>query len=603
MNPEEEKAKGIDRSSNDPLQRGRPSDNTADEPLFKWTHFYEAFADKLLTFRGRRKELVAGVHDITSNLQGFGYLLDRSSDGSQWPLKDICPFTTIGLFNRVRDENKRKAIARDLATLLGVSEPVPTSFEGIPILSALKSRFFEYEDKRRPDDIDALWEIFDRAIAFAASGGHQEREAFTAAFDDAASRYLVGWNLTMGLYWIRPWHFPTLDSWSRDYIGKVLNIQIGKGGPKKRCSAADYLQLRDTLKDRFQEKTYPVHSFPELSHAAWIIKEKSKRSKRRSRDIIEPDAPDKEAIALPEEVPTAPPIKSFSIEDILADGCFIDGDKLANIIERLKTKKNLILQGPPGTGKTWLAKRLAFALVGQRDDGKVRAVQFHPNLSYEDFVRGWRPAGDGKLTLVDGPFREMIEAARKDPDSGYVIVIEEINRGNPAQIFGEMLTLLEADKRTPTDALELTYKRTEDERVFIPANLYVIGTMNLADRSIALVDLALRRRFAFVDLEPVFGEPWHEYVRTVCGVEREILLEIEKRLNALNGSISADPGLGPQFRVGHSYVTPPFGKPIDDGWEWFRQVIHSEIGPLLDEYWFDYPDKSREMKELLLKGL
>ncbi|MFZ2812572.1 MAG: AAA family ATPase, partial [Thermovirgaceae bacterium] len=273
------------------------------------------------------------------------------------------------------------------------------------------------------------------------------------------------------------------------------------------------------------------------------------------------------------------------------------------IIERLEAKKNLILQGPPGTGKTWLAKRLAFALVGQRDDGKVRAVQFHPNLSYEDFVRGWRPAGDGRLTLVDGPFLGMIEAARKDPDSGYVIVIEEINRGNPAQIFGEMLTLLEADKRTPKDALELTYKRTEDERVFIPANLYVIGTMNLADRSIALVDLALRRRFAFIDLEPVFGEPWHEYVRTVCGVEREILLEIEKRLNALNGSISADPGLGPQFRVGHSYVTPPFGKPIDDGWEWFRQVVNSEIGPLLDEYWFDNPEKSREMKELLLKEL
>lgn len=600
MNPEEEKAKGIERSSNDPLQRGRSSDSTADEPLFKWTRFYEAFADKLLTYRDRRKELVAGIYGIAPKLKGFSHLQDKTSDGSFKPLSDICPFTTIGLFNRGLTEDNHKAIARELATLLGVSEPVPTTFEGIPFLNKKMSKFFGYEYQRQPDDIDVLWEVFARGIAFAGSEDPAARTAFATAFDDATSRFLVKWNLTMGLYWIRPWDYLTLDSCSQDYMKEKLNIRITQKSPKGCCTASDYLQLRDTLKDRFQEEAYPVHSFPELSHAAWNFKGKRKPA---TRDVIERDAPDKEAMVLPEEASAAPPIKSFSIEDILADGCFIDGDKLTKIIERLETKKNLILQGPPGTGKTWLAKRLAFALVGQRDDGKVRAVQFHPNLSYEDFVRGWRPAGDGRLTLVDGPFLEMIEAARKDPDSGYVIVIEEINRGNPAQIFGEMLTLLEADKRTPTDALELTYKRTEDERVFIPDNLYVIGTMNLADRSIALVDLALRRRFAFVDLEPVFGEPWHEYVRTVCGVEREILLEIEKRLNALNGSISADPGLGPQFRVGHSYVTPPFGKPIDDGWEWFRQVVNSEIGPLLDEYWFDNPEKSREMKELLLKEL
>jgi len=210
--------------------------------------------------------------------------------------------------------------------------------------------------------------------------------------------------------------------------------------------------------------------------------------------------------------------------------------------------------------------------------------------------------GDGKLTLVDGPFVEMMKAAAKDPTSRHVVVIEEINRGNPAQIFGEMLTLLEVDKRTPNEALELSYKRSDGERVFIPDNLYVIGTMNIADRSLALVDLALRRRFAFIDLEPTLGKPWHDWVQSQCGIDSEILVEIEKRLLALNSEISADTGLGPQFRVGHSYVTPPFGIPISDAREWFRQVVDTEIGPLLDEYWFDALEKSQKARERLLEG-
>ena len=148
----------------------------------------------------------------------------------------------------------------------------------------------------------------------------------------------------------------------------------------------------------------------------------------------------------------------FTVEDIVDDGCFVDQQRISSILNRLRSKKNLILQGPPGTGKTWLAKRLAWALVGRKDASRVRAVQFHPNLSYEDFVRGWRPSSDGTLDLVDGPFLEMLEAATRDAEGTYVLVIEEVNRGNPAQILGEMLTLLEADKRNPDSALELTYK-------------------------------------------------------------------------------------------------------------------------------------------------
>ena len=214
------------------------------------------------------------------------------------------------------------------------------------------------------------------------------------------------------------------------------------------------------------------------------------------------------ASSIDDEVPV---IESYSTENILDDGCFLEREELERLIDRLRIKKNLILQGPPGTGKTWLAKRLAYALMGQRDPQRLRAVQFHPNLSYEDFVRGWRPSGDGKLSLIDGAFLEVVEDAR-NTSLPYVVVIEEINRGNPAQIFGEMLTLLEADKRYPSEALELSYRRSQNERVYIPSNLYVIGTMNVADRSLALVDLALRRRFAFVDLEPKINHSWQNWL-------------------------------------------------------------------------------------------
>lgn len=595
----EEKAQDINRFRNAPYWRERFGDSAVDKRRFNWTRFYEAVAEKLLTFRNRRDELIAGIHVIASKVDGLSNLQDQFADGTSGPLKDICPFTAMGIFNRGITDANRKAIASELANLLGVSEPVPDSFEGIPILNNQKSWFFGFDNKRQPDDIETLWEVFVQATAFAESDDAEARSAFVSAYDNATQRYGVGWNLTMGLYWIRPWNFPTLDGQSQRYISKKLNIQIGMNGPKGRCNATDYLAVLDTLEARFQEDAYPVHSFPELSLAAWLFKDSGTSAHPNATD---PDAQDDEADATSEAEVTAAPIEPYSVDDILTDGCFIAREKLEKILERLRTKKNLILQGPPGTGKTWLAKRLAFALMGQRDDSKVRAVQFHPNLSYEDFIRGWRPVGDGKLTLVDGPFVEMMKAAAKDPTSRHVVVIEEINRGNPAQIFGEMLTLLEVDKRTPNEALELSYKRSDGERVFIPDNLYVIGTMNIADRSLALVDLALRRRFAFIDLEPTLGKPWHDWVQSQCGIDSEILVEIEKRLIALNSEISADTGLGPQFRVGHSYVTPPFGIPISDAREWFRQVVDTEIGPLLDEYWFDALEKSQKARERMLEG-
>lgn len=293
----------------------------------------------------------------------------------------------------------------------------------------------------------------------------------------------------------------------------------------------------------------------------------------------------------------------YNVDSIIKDGCFLPKAKIEKTLERLEAKKNIILQGPPGTGKTWLAKRLAFALIGQRNDNQIKAVQFHPNLSYEDFIRGWRPSGEGRLSLVDGPFMEMIKKSIENPEKEYVIVIEEINRGNPAQVFGEMLTLLETDKRNPDEALELSYKKSDGERVFIPENLYVVGTMNVADRSLALVDLALRRRFAFIDLEPTLGKAWQRWVHSQNGIDIDFLRQIDSRMTDLNNEISADTNLGAQFQVGHSYVTPAGNMKINNPKAWFSDVVATEIAPLLDEYWFDDLEKSQKAQKRLIEGL
>jgi 5-methylcytosine-specific restriction protein B len=590
----------LDRFRNEPFWRERFGDADG-EQRFRWTSFYSAVAAKLLDYRADRKPLIDGIHAIAQEMAGLGYLQDRYPEGGTGPLRDICPFTAMGTFNRSMTDSNRSAIAGALAKLIGVEEEPPSTFEGIPVLNNQRSWFFRYGDKRGEGDIDKLWDLFAAAAALAESDQPDQRDQFIAGYDAAIDVWGASWNLSTGLYWSHPWEFPTLDSNSRSFLTGRLQMRIPTIGPQKPCSGATYLKLVDDLKARFSEESYPVHSFPELSLAAWHYKGPEESQAEADQGGATPNE-DEEDAAIVDPVQTPAPAVPYDVDDILREGCFLERREIDRLLERLRTRKNLILQGPPGTGKTWMAKRLAFALMGERDEARVRAVQFHPNLSYEDFVRGWRPSGDGKLTLADGVFMEAIRAALSRPEAHFVVIIEEINRGNPAQIFGELLTLLEAGKRTPREALELCYPDADGIRrpVHVPENLFVIGTMNIADRSLALVDLAFRRRFAFVGLEPRLGEAWRGWVTEKGGVDPALVDDIERRIVALNAQIAE--AFGRQFEIGHSYVTPTAKLEPGATREWFRQVAETEIGPLLDEYWFDAPKSAREALDRLLQG-
>lgn len=269
-------------------------------------------------------------------------------------------------------------------------------------------------------------------------------------------------------------------------------------------------------------------------------------------------------------------------------------------MRRLTLKKNLLLQGAPGVGKTFVARRLAYALMEAKDDSRIAMVQFHPSFTYEDMVRGYRPAGaSGKFDLVDGPFLQLRQRAEGDPDRDYVLIVDEINRGNVSQVFGELIMLIEADKRGKDNWVVPVYRRTEGETLHVPANLYVIGTMNIADRSLALVDYALRRRFAFVTLTPRYSDPmyrkWLEERGMVPGLSQLII----ERMTALNQQISEDSQLGEAFCVGHSFFCPS-GKDfsaLDE--QWYREIVETEIKPLLGEYWYDDPAKAKSAFEKL----
>jgi len=300
----------------------------------------------------------------------------------------------------------------------------------------------------------------------------------------------------------------------------------------------------------------------------------------------------------PDSVPVVDEPRSYTRADLLK-GLFIEESKVDAMLRTLKAKRNLILQGPPGVGKTFVARSLAYCHMGEKDDTRVGFVQFHQSYSYEDFVQGIRPDGAGGFRVQDGVFKLFCQRAAKDSGREYIFIIDEINRGNLSKILGELMMLIEHDKRGPKYQVNLTY--SPEEKFYVPENLRIIGMMNTADRSLALVDYALRRRFNFIEVVPGFESSkftQHLHDRNIHPDRTKTL--VDGMLN-LNKSIAEAKELGAGFLIGHSYFCG--ATKIADQKSWLHDIYDLEIGPLLREYWFDNQKKSEEVLTKLSKDL
>lgn len=656
---------------------------------FTWIPFYEEFADKLLPYNEDRLALISLIKKVYSDLGMKLPKLDYEE-----PV-DIDPFTVFGLFNKGITDANRIRIIKGLKKVLDISADVPEDFSGIPVVNNLSATFYYFVGDREEHDIDNLWELFESALQYSVSKSEEDKAKVITAYDKVIKQKGASWNITMGLYWIRPNCFISLDSRSRDYLPEFNPPVGGTVCPKVLPNGNEYFKIIKLLKDSFNHELTMAKTFYELSHNAFLsatnkVKSNEDTSEKwwPSLEEYNPNITTEEWVDfLTEDSKTYPLTlkmlvtmlelggqatckrlaevlgghpstyisrttglgervkKQFDLPPCMDEGeerffpmpfvgrrveetqlyawklrpelrkaleimdlpdftefdktevtemdltpytkadflndVYINEAKYETCVSRLKHKKNLILQGAPGVGKTFAARRIAWSIMGVKDDSKVEFVQFHQSYSYEDFIMGYKPVENG-FKLKEGIFYTFCDKARKDSANDYFFIIDEINRGNMSKIFGELLMLIESDYRGKD--ITLAYSK---EPFSVPDNLYIIGMMNTADRSLAMIDYALRRRFSFVEMTPGFdSEGFRKYQADFNNTAFDRLIG---RIKALNSDIETDPSLGKGFCIGHSYfckLNENCSNSI------LKEIVEYDIIPMLEEYWFDDKEKA-----------
>ena len=573
-------------------------DNKSDAQIllkkkYQWVNFYSELADALLPYKNDRQALMSILKKIYSEV-GMNYPFKERGETDY---DDICPFTTFSAFNKGIKDKNRIALLKQFATHFSLKEDVPVEFDGIPVTMNLSSSFFAYKENRGEHDIDNLWNLFEKALSYSKDSSETNRAEFINAYDTVIKQKQVKWNITMGLYWIRPNTFINLDSTNRAFVQNSANLsddfaEIFKNLDNGVPSGEEYISMCEQANAELSSGNYDYNNFPELSYAAWTS--------------FKNDSDDDSAET--DEDTTENENEAYTKDDFLND-VFMESKEYDRLVGLLEMKYNIILQGAPGVGKTYAAKRLAYSIMGEKDENRIKFVQFHQSYSYEDFIQGYRPRDNG-FVLKNGVFYDFCHKAENDIDRPYFFIIDEINRGNLSKILGELMMLIEKDHRG--ERLNLLYL---NEDFCVPKNIRIIGMMNTADRSLAMMDYALRRRFAFYSFKPAFenndnnennenngnndkngNKKFEAYINSKHNYKFKALINAVKELNK---EIADDDNLGEGFKIGHSYFCTD--EDITD--EWLNNVIEYEIKPLISEYWFDEPEKARNQIDDLKKKI
>lgn len=691
---------------------------------FTWIPIYQELATELIKWQDRQSELIQFLEDLRKKDYVITPLQDKDKDGALFLYEEIDPFTFFGVFNRGIRQDQRVSILAEIKKFFNLKSEIPTDFDGIPVLNNMKSIFFSRQYERDEQDVARLWRVFSLAL----EKNPFENDDFLRAFDEAMKVKSTNINLTMALFWIRPYTFLNLDQlnriyfeiklpaagltsrfyketlskletqgktypelslmawekfhetkptefkhpvkgidywlvgayWSSQdppdqvnrfldegvwennyedrYLDDVKSMKVGdriaiKSSSTQRnnlpfdnrnntVSKMDIKAIGTVVANRgdgrrvevewetgFKERTWYFYTsrltiwhliLDPRYRAAWLVQDlinfiwhdKPQEYDKYTSLWWDKSTPKFESGAEP-----------YSIEDMIASGVFLSREELASIVERLREKKAIIIQGPPGVGKTYVARKLAFALMEEQDTERVKLIQFHQSYSYDDFVRGYRPLPGhaGTFGLQNGIFFDFCEKARNDPDREYVFIIDEINRGNLSQIFGELLMLIESDKRGKEFSVPLVYRKENETEFYIPGNVYLVGLMNLADRSLAMVDYALRRRFSFITLKPQFESDIFRKWLEDRSMDVALVKLIIDKMSALNKVIREESLLGENYQVGHSFFCPKGDNFAGLTVEWYKGIVNTEVVPLLKEYWFDNAAKVADLERGLLQ--